>query len=166
MELINTALSLIALIVSIIAFLASVSFWRRSFRPIVTASVRTSLSGNIATAYNLVLLNSGTIPAKDIRISAVSLSPDKFGDDATHENKKRWLACFDAVIAILQNGDRVSCSFGTTKANGTGFWKHKAEIAIRIKYSGWFGKSYIQDQVISIVDSNSFTDYAWSTSSD
>jgi len=65
-------------------------------------------------------------------------------------------------IPLLHNGDRTSCSFGTSKANNAGFWKYKAAIAITLTYEGWFGKTYEQNQEIYIVDSDSFTDGKWS----
>jgi hypothetical protein len=81
--------------------------------------------------------------------------------DASAKNKERWLACFNQVIGLLQNNDRVSCSFGTTKATDAGFWKHNAAISITIIYEGWFGRKYKERQDIQIADSNSFTGYSW-----
>lgn len=163
----DTLIALVALVVSAVSLGASVLFWRKSFRPIVTASVKTHTAGNELIAYDLVLLNSGTIPAKNIRVKVDNASLDvAFGRDATPENQRRWLACFgeDKVIPILHNGDRVSCSFGTTKANDMGFWKYKASISIDIDYSGWFGLRYEQLQELQIIDSDSFTGFMWSKS--
>jgi hypothetical protein len=84
-----------------------------------------------------------------------------FGADASADNKKRWLACFNQVIGILQNNDRVQCSFGTTMAADTGFWKHNAVISIIITYEDWFGRKYNENQNLKIADSNSFTGYLW-----
>ncbi len=81
------------------------------------------------------------------------------------ENKAKWLACFgeEFPISVLQNGDRASCSFGTTKANNAGFWKYNSEVAIIITYDGWFGRTYHEQQTIKIVDSDSFTGFHWSS---
>jgi hypothetical protein len=161
---IDSAVALIALIVSILSFAYSFYFWRRSFRPIVTAAVKTDAGGNVVITYNLVVLNSGTIPAKNVRLS---VDPDSLaralGQDANDENRKTELACFDSecAIAIIHNNDRVSCSFGDTGASDTGFWKYGSKLAIIIRYQGWFGKKYEQAQEIQIVDSESFTGYMW-----
>ncbi|BCN41084.1 hypothetical protein ALDI51_44030 [Alicycliphilus denitrificans] len=160
----DTVIALVALLVSLLTFGASIRFWRRQFRPIVTAAIRTHGASNQAIAYNLVLLNSGTIPAKNIALSVdESTLVAALGDDATTENKTRWLACFSATprIRILHNGDRTSCSFGTTQTENSGFWKNRATISITIKYDGWFGLSYTQQQVLEVVDSASFTGYMW-----
>ena len=154
----DTMLAAAALAVSLSSLLLSVYVWRRSFRPIVTAAVKTHEAGNVLIAYDLVLLNSGTIPARNIRIEAMEHSlASTFGRDASAENKQSWLACFNQVIAILHNDDRVSCSFGTTKADDAGFWKCNATIPVVITYEGWFGRTFKEKQNIQICDSNSFT---------
>lgn len=163
----DTLIALVALVVSAVSLGSSVRFWRKSFRPIVTATVKTHAAGRESITYDLVLLNSGTIPAKNITVKADDASLAlAFGCDATPENRQRWLACFaeEIVIPILHNGDRVSCSFGTTMGNDMGFWKYKASIAIVINYSGWFGLGYTQLQVLRIVDSDSFTGFMWAKS--
>ena len=137
----DTMIASAALAVSIVSLLVSLYFFRRSFRPIVTATVK----------------NSGTIPAKNIRIRTDAKSLEAaFGADATTVNKRGWLAAFDRTILILHNGDHVKCSFGTTSANNSGFWKYEAIIPVVVTYQGWFGSWYIQ-----IVDSTSFTQFTW-----
>ena len=162
----DTLIAFVAFIVSAISLGLSISFWRKSFRPIVTATVKTHSAGNDAITYNLVLLNSGTIPAKNVVIKAdeTSLS-SAFGSDATPENKKMWLACFakETQIPILHNGDHVSCSFGMTTGSATGFWKYNSTISIVVEYAGWFGVGYKQPQKLRIIDSDSFTGVVWVT---
>lgn len=161
---IDTIIAVSALIISVIALGMSVYFWRRSFRPIVTAMVKTHVSGNLATMFDLEILNSGSVPAKNIRLKTQPTDIDKaLGKDATPDNKRRWLCCFEAenMINILHNNTSVKCSFGQCKANDQGFWKYTAKIPITIEYVGWFGKKYIQNQDIQIMDSNSFTGYHW-----
>ncbi|TIO10992.1 hypothetical protein [Mesorhizobium sp.] len=143
-NLLELVVAIVALIVSVLAFGFSVFFWRRQFRPIVTASVKTHSGGNNGIAYNLVVPNSGSIPAKNIRL----IVHDQAGLEAAlgvgvnEDDKKRWLACFDqsTVISLLQNGDKTSCSFGMTHRNPRqSFWKPQAVFPIRIEYEGWFG---------------------------
>ena len=160
----DTVIAFVALLVSLIALVSSVYFWRRQFRPIVTAAVRTAHAGDDGIAYKLELLNSGTIPAKNVILTVDETTlPGAFGADATLENKARWLACFapHLLIKVLHNGARVTCSFGTTKANGQGFWKVRAQIQLTIQYEGWFGKKDRQLQIVEVVDSASFTGYMW-----
>lgn len=161
---VDTAVALIALSVSIVAVLYSVHFWRLQFRPIVTAAVRTAKGDDTEIKYKLEILNSGSIPAKNIALSVDQASlPAALGADATEEHKTLWLACFsqDLKIRVLHNQSRVTCSFGTTRANDQGFWKYRAKVHITITYQGWFGKRYVEEQTIEIVDSASFTGYMW-----
>jgi hypothetical protein len=160
----DIAISLVALLVSIITLGVSIHFWLRQFRPLVTVAVRTASASPMMIAYKLEVMNSGTIPAKDIALSVDEGSlAGALGADATPDNKARWLACFTPhpLIRILHNGSSTSCSFGTTKASNAGFWKTRAQIAIKIKYEGWFGKRYLECQVVEIVDSGSFTGFMW-----
>ena len=158
----NTMIAAAALLTSFCSFLVSVYFWKRSFRPIVSAVVKTHAADEVVIQYDLVVLNSGTIPARNIRIRGEKKSlTSAFGRDASAENKTRWLACFDQTIGLLQNNDRVSCSFGSTMADDGGFWKHKAIISITLTYEDWFGWKYTDKQDIQIIDSDSFTGYMW-----
>ncbi|MBX8826892.1 hypothetical protein [Ochrobactrum sp. SFR4] len=155
----------IAVIISVLAFAHTLIAWRRSFRPIVTAMVRTAQSGELSTIYNLVLLNSGSIPAKNITLhihDQGQLEASLLYADET--NRSRFLACFEpnTKISVLHNGASVSCSFGFTGVN-TGFWKPGAKFTIRIRYEGWFSHTYCEYQIIKIVDSNSFTGRYWGT---
>jgi hypothetical protein len=112
-------------------------------------------------------LNSGTLPARNIRITADPASLNAaLGRDASDANKERWLAAFDRTIYLLHNGDKVSCSFGTTQANATGFWKYDATISITVIYEHWFRPHWFRrrfkdDRKIRISDSDSFTGFQW-----
>jgi hypothetical protein len=164
---IDSIIAFSSLAVSVIAVAISFYFWRLQFRPIVTAAIRTAKGGPDAIAYNLDILNSGSIPAKNILISVDETTlPGAFGTDATTENKARYLSCFSPAsqISVLHNGSRVSCSFGTTKPDNHGFWKYRAKVEITLRYGGWFGKRYEQKQIIEVVDSDSFTGHMWGDS--
>jgi hypothetical protein len=80
--------SLIALLVSITLMLLSYRYWSKSFRPIVTVMVKTHLSGNIATTFNLEILNSGSLPAKNIQLKANDKDlREALGNDANTESR-------------------------------------------------------------------------------
>jgi hypothetical protein len=124
----------------------------------------------LAIIYDLVVLNSGSIPARNIRITANETAVTAaLGMGATAENRERWLSGFKRTILLLQNGGRTSCSFGDTRASDTGFWKYEAIIPITITYEGWFdgwferffGKTHTETQEIQILDSESFTGNSW-----
>ena len=74
---------------TVMALGLSLHFWRRQFRPIITAMVETHHGGNEAIAYDLVILNSGSIPAKNIKlfISDQKALEAALGAGANDENK-------------------------------------------------------------------------------
>jgi hypothetical protein len=155
-------LAFFAFVVSLFAAGFTYFVWQRSARPIVTVAVKEYESGDAAITYNLEVLNSGTIPAKNVRIMTEQGSlAAALGADATAENKQRWLACLDVVILLLRPNEPTTCSFGTTMANDTGFWKYKAIIPITVIYEDWFGSKYAEKQNIQIFSSDSFTGYSW-----
>jgi hypothetical protein len=164
MDTAGPVLSLVAIGVSIASLWLSIYTWRVSFRPIVSCAVQTHRSTEALITYNLVVCNSGKIPARNIRIRTDQASLEQaFGTGATEVMKDRWLYVFkdDTSINILLNDDRVSCSFGETRITNTGFWKWGARFSITISYDDWFGKRYSETQEIVILGSDSFTPYSW-----
>ena len=157
-------IALAALTMSLLALGMSFYFWKRQFRPIVTAAVKTHSGGNNEIAYKLVVLNSGSIPATNIRLIVYDRAGLKaaLGAGASEDNQNRWLACFheSTEIPLLQNGDKTSCSFGMTHMNPQqSFWKPQAMFPIRIVYHDWFGAKYDSDplNMLQIADSDRFT---------
>jgi hypothetical protein len=142
---VDMLIAITALFVSIIALAISIFFWRRSFRPIVTAMVKTHAAGNQATLFDLELLNSGALPAKNVRLFAKSEDLlAALGSDSGEDKRRRWFSCFEPenTIDVLHNGKSIRCSFGLSRAHDAGFWRYRAEIPITIEYEGWFGKRY------------------------
>lgn len=156
-------LEVLAISIAFLSLVLAFFGWRRSFRPIVTVAVKTHDASDQLIAYDLVVLNSGTLPAKNIHLTVDERSLAlALGRGASEEDQKRWLACFRQVIPSLQNNDNVSCSFGYTNDTGTGFWKPNAALHVTIKYRGWFGWWRYRDwQELRIVDSASFTGFSW-----
>ncbi|RWH76860.1 MAG: hypothetical protein EOQ86_19725 [Mesorhizobium sp.] len=167
-DLLNLVVATVALIVSVVALGFSIFFWHRQFRPIVTAMVETHHGGSDGISYNLVILNSGSIPAKNIKLHMRDRSSLEaaLGAGADKDARELWLACFEPsrVIRLLQNGARTSCSFGFTHRDlRRSFWSAQAEFPIQIEYEGWFGEKYQKDlpNVVQIADSDSFTGGMW-----
>tara|TARA_R110001583_G_scaffold119981_1_gene271218 strand:- start:1522 stop:2070 length:549 start_codon:yes stop_codon:yes gene_type:complete len=163
----DTIIAGCAFIASLTSLGLSVHFWRRSFRPIVSVAVRTYSVGSIAMTFDLEVLNSGSLPAKNIRLKIKNADlKHAFGHDASDENKRRWLSCFAPcnVISILHNNQKTRCSFGTSREGGNGFWKYKSKFPVIVEYEGWYGKKYSQIQEIQITSSESFTGFLWNKS--
>ena len=64
----SVAISFIAVLVSLLAYMFTRRSWYETYRPIVTARIETHDSGNVATAFNIVVYNTGNRPATYIRL--------------------------------------------------------------------------------------------------
>jgi hypothetical protein len=160
----DSTIAIIALIVSILSLGLSIYFWKRQFRPIVTVAVKTAAAGEISIAFDLQIKNSGSIPAKDIKLTVAQADLENaLGSADDQGNRDRWLAAFNEenLILSLQNGESVTCSFGMSQLHDQGFWKYKSNLPITIEYLGWFGTHYKETQTIKIMNSDSFTDFHW-----
>jgi hypothetical protein len=154
-----------ALVISLATLIVTVLHWRRSARPIVSAMVKTHLvDENRKAILNLTLMNSGTMPARNITLRTCEEGKlDAALDNPTEEEKVNYLECLSGqpYVAVLQNGAEISCAFGYFGPTGRSFWKPLATFPILIRYEGWFGWVYEEEQIIKIADSTSFTDSAW-----
>src|SRR5258706_9490475 len=63
-------LSTLAILISVVSVYFAMYSWRQSYRPIIIARISTHTGGNVATALNIVVENSGNRPAKDIQLYA------------------------------------------------------------------------------------------------
>lgn len=154
-------ISVIALIVSIVSLLSATYFWSKQFRPIISLMVKTHTGGNMAIALDLEVCNCGSLPARDIVLKASATALTKALDEsATEEDKQKWLSCFSEKIPLIHNGSSVTCSFGIVRREKS-FWKYRSEIPINITYNCFWGKKYKDEVVVHIIDSKSFTGFAW-----
>ena len=103
----NLWIAIFALLVSFFSLIVTIRYASKSFRPIVTAAVKTHSGGNEAIIYNLVIKNSGSIPARQVRIQVEENQlAQAFGADSCDEHYRRiWLACFSSSneVSLLQN---------------------------------------------------------------
>jgi hypothetical protein len=156
----------IALFISFLSLAVTMRHRSQSFRPIASAMVKTRTATETYIAYDLVVLNSGTLPARNIQIMADESSlVAALGRGASEHTKELWFAAFNETIYVLHSNASVSCSFGRTERNDTGFWKPNAVIPITIRYEHWFRRwkfgKYNEKQKIKIADSDSFTGHMW-----
>lgn len=115
-ETLRTIFMGIATLIAVFSYFNTVRLWRKSNRPIVSAVIETESSGNIATTYNLLIINSGNRPAVNISLK-LKLSNEDFKQCITqeidNEITQRILDCFrsEAIIPLLINGDKIANYF-------------------------------------------------------
>ncbi len=77
MEELRTALTAVAVAVSLGSLYFTRRFWLQSNRPIITAAVVEYASGNMGAVFNLIVSNTGNRPATNVRLKAKSREIDK-----------------------------------------------------------------------------------------
>lgn len=156
----------------IIAFIAIISFvnnrwfWWQSNRPIVSALVETHSAGNIATMFNLTVLNSGSRPAINIKLTIDDYQEfEKCIENLDNNMIEHITRCFSeyATIPLLINGEKKSNSFGTTSIQEEdNIWKYGSSFSITINYKDLENKKYKSKLVLHIKDSKAFAGGSWS----
>ena len=159
------ATEIIAL-VAVLGFFSTKWRWTQSNRPIISALVETYSSGNIATCYNLTIINSGNRPAINIKLTINDYQKFKeCTDNKNEEIIEPIVRCFNrnAIIPLLVNGDKISNWFGTTsvkKEENT--WKYGSSFPISITYGDLEDRKYKSKLVLYIKNSKAFADSSWS----
>jgi len=160
----NVAISVTALSVSIVTVVFVIWSWRAVNRPFVIARVVTAKSGNMATALNLLIENTGKRPARNITFTCTAskledaMSPmcrNAFADDV-HK-------VFDSgtTIPILDSGTSTSCAFGMFSIQGDSTWVTDAQLPVLIKYQGLGRRRFSQEITLILRDDQSFTGESW-----
>ena len=159
----ETFFSTAALIASLISLLITVWLWRESNRPVVTARIKTHSAGNIAIFYKIEVVNSGTRPAKNVRLHvqpqeiAKALLPEAKNSKNFAKELRYIECCFEdrAVIPVLLNGESRTSPFGHTSSENP-LWVPGAIIEVGISYQGLEGQGYKSRFTIKIDDTKGF----------
>jgi hypothetical protein len=157
---ISIYISSLAALIAFLSLVFAVKSWRESNRPIVTALIRCPVSGNLATALELVVSNSGNRPATDVRLH---VSESELSDALTapvgDKIRKAVERCFspDTFIPVLEPGKEMTNSFGyfTTDKNPD-TWKYKSVINVQVTYGGLTGRKYSNKNKLWIVCNKGF----------
>lgn len=159
-------ISLSAVTVSILSFYFSIKSWKESNRPIVVTRVSTHGGGNISTALDLIIENTGNRPAKNVKLSVDGeemkvVMVAKEGDPLRNAIE----GCFSekTFIPILENGRKVSNSFGIfTVEKGKSTWKPNSILHVNLSYEDLDGRKYTHKIPILIADDAGFAGTFWS----
>lgn len=159
-------LSSAAVILSIVSLMLSHRTWRETYRPIVTARVKTHAGGNVAILFSLIVENTGNRPAINVRLSvdATTLKaamPPECTIDPGPINK-----CFDPhwAIPILANGRETSNYFGKTCEGDECQWVPEARFPVTIRYDDLDGHAYESRVDLFIADTDGFAGSHYSIS--
>lgn len=157
----------IATLVAVFSFFNTIRLWRKTNRPIVSAFVETKSAGNVATTYNLLIINSGNRPAVNIRLK-LKINIEEFKELVTQElsnsNVEAILKCFgdEGEIPLLINQDTTSNYFGITSVKPEdNIWKYGTSFPAEIIYWDLEGRKYTSKLRLVIKYSKAFAGMEW-----
>lgn len=155
----------IATIISLFSILLQELRWRRSNRPIVSAYICDAEKGREigkVDSFNLVLVNSGAMPAINVCLRAKESDLNKIFSGDTEESEKQVVKiCFDeeSSVSLLLNGEKVETYFGTSEHIGNGKCRgleYDAWLPIKITYYDLNKHKYDTEIKLKIRDSYGF----------
>ena len=160
-------ISVTALTISLVSLLFQQVRWRESNRPIVSAYLSNAIPEDIKStkiiAFKLVLVNTGNIPATNIRISAKKSDIEKiFFDNTDKETKSIVEDCFEekSEVALLLNGEKIETAFGISEYLNGLKWKglkwDRIWLPITITYKDLNKKRYRSSLKLRLRDRNGF----------
>lgn len=166
MEELRTVVSALALVVSLFAIWMTRRYWLKANRPIVAAMVR-SQAGNLATAYDLVVMNVGSRPAVDIHIDCDHEALNRALVDSERGKHVDYIRdCFgaEAIHPFLSHGESAKAAFGWIKGKKEeSTWHFRSKIPIMIAYRDLEGGRYTSRQDLMILNSDSYANAAFHT---
>lgn len=159
------AISTGALFASLVSLYLTRRFWLQSNRPIVTAFVDEHTAGNMVSAFNLVISNTGSRPAVDIRLHA---DADKIsmlhGEGATEQMIEEVRRCFaeESTVALLRNGEDLSTAFGSFGVEKSSRQlNYGVQIPIVTTYKDLEGRKYESHMSLKVFVRNGFAGAVW-----
>ena len=166
-ETLRTVFMGIAALVAVFSFFNTTRLWRKTNRPIVSAFVKTESAGNVATMYSLLIINSGSRPAVNIRLN-LKIDMGEFKELITQEldnpNVEAILKCFDdeGEIPLLINQEATSNYFGITSIRPEdNIWNYGSSFPVEIIYRDLEGKKYTSRLSLVIKYSKAFAGMEW-----
>ncbi|MGB3269051.1 MAG: hypothetical protein WBA65_03755 [Rhodanobacter sp.] len=157
-------ISLGSLLAAIFSVYFTVRLWRKTNRPLVTARIAAHSGGNSGISLDILVENTGTRPALNVRLYAKSkdIRAAMLACDGTTEIQRDATRIFfsDVSIPALPNGRMMSNAFGCLGQEG-GDWHPGAKIPIEVSYSGMDGARYNDPGVLLLHDDSGFAQTSW-----
>ena len=168
-EYISIVISTAALAISAASAYFARRSWYQTYRPVVTAFIAEDDGGTSATAYNLVVSNTGNRPATDVRIEASPKDIQKLVmPEAEKSRREEAYRCFrpESTIPVLRDGEEMKTALGAYTSNSAnGPWlNYGAEIQINVLYKDLSGRRYKSTMPIKIIARDGFGGSFWAES--
>jgi hypothetical protein len=122
------------------------------------------MGGNASIPLSLVVENTGTRPAKNIRMVVDETLLNQFIVLHPSNSLTRQIrACFssDGIIPVLANGKSVSNSFGLISDDANATWKGDPRFDIRISYQDLDGRQFRHTIPLFVKEDQGFASGFW-----
>lgn len=165
MELGTLIVATAALTISLLSYYFSRKSWQESNRPLVTARVTAFDGGQLGTALNILVENTGNRPARNVELIleaknlAALLKAEQ--DDPLRKAIERVFSR-RGIIPILANGKFVINDFGWLSADEKSTWKGDLRFTIQIAYEDLDGRKYTHANPLLLADDKGFAGGFWS----
>jgi hypothetical protein len=135
-------------------------------RPVVTVRVGAFDSGgNVETALDIIVENTGNRPAKNIRLSVDSQVLENAliekSDDGMKDHVRKVFS-ERGIIPVLVNGKAVTNSFGWLSGDDQATWKVNQRFDIQVSYEDLSEGKYTYSVPVFIADDAGFAGTHWS----
>ena len=157
----SIAISIASATIAILSFVFAIYSWRQANRPLVSVHVTAFSGGNTGIALNIVVENTGTRPAKDIRL--IAEESDVLAALSTRsEVPTDAQRCFFSKVSIpvLVHGRSTSNAFGHL-GQSSGSWRSGAEIPIKVVYGDLGHRRYSSKLRLLLADDAGFAQTFW-----
>lgn len=121
--------------------------FEEAHRPVVTAFLDDQITGNVASAYRLVIANTGNRPALEVRLDASAEDLAGLVNEPTAIQSLPGVASTfseQALISILRDGEELFTSFGAVKAGQEPSLRYNGRAQITITYQDLRGRRYAE----------------------
>jgi hypothetical protein len=167
-ETLRTVFMGMSTLVAVFSFFNTTRLWRKGNRPILSAFVETYSAGNVATMYNLLVINSGNRPAVNVYLN-LKLSDEDFKrcitQEINHPRVEDILKCFniEGAIPLIIDGEKKSNYFGLTSTiSEENIWVPGSSLPIEINYQDLEGNKYVSALTLVVKYSEAFAGTEWS----
>lgn len=158
----TVVISVISLIIAVSSVFINWILWRKVNRPIVT--VRLSSDADSSVTLNIMIENTGNLPAKDIRLIANREDVLNCVEGSLIPQDAERILFENTVIPILANGKQTINSFYSYGEKIDGRWKSGSLLPITIEYYDINGRGFKESYKLRFASDNAFAFSSWETS--
>ena len=152
-------ISIFSLVTATLSVSMNLFLWRKVNRPIVTVRLSSDVESTIAL--NMIIENTGNLPAKNIRLIANREDVLNCLNGSNIPQEAERIFFENTVIPILANGKQTTNAFNFYGQDIDGCWESGSYLPIQIKYYALDGRKYIENFNLRFASDNEFVFSSW-----